>query len=186
MRTKSALLPIAYNLLHQILESASGKSVDQLTKEKIADRIGMTNWSWTDYNLELTTRDMARFGILIDNKGTWNGSQILTDAKYFSEMTSSSSSLNKAYGYLWWLNGKDSYMVPMENDVKPGSLVSTAPAEMFAAMGKGDKKIYVIPSKHLVIVRHGDDTGNSTFGPSSFDTELWSRMSAIIGGMKEK
>ena len=49
---------------------------------------------------------MARFGLLILNKGNWDGNQIMTDTNYFNQMLNSSQSLNESYGYLWWLNGK--------------------------------------------------------------------------------
>jgi CubicO group peptidase (beta-lactamase class C family) len=174
-----------YNLLHRILEKSGGVSMNEYTKTRLAASIGMKNWNWNEYNLELNTRDMARFGLLISRKGKWNGSALMTNDQYFNSMVSSSNGLNKSYGYLWWLNGKDSYMVPGEADVKSGSLTPPAPPDMFAAMGKGDKKIYVVPAKNLVIVRHGDDTGTTTFGPSSFDSELWRRLNAVIASMPD-
>jgi CubicO group peptidase (beta-lactamase class C family) len=174
-----------YNLLHRIIEKSSGLSMTEYTNTRLASRIGMKNSGWNEYNLELNTRDMARFGLLIANKGKWNGTALLSNSDYFNAMIASSNSMNKSYGYLWWLNGKDSYMVPGETDIKSGSLVPAAPANMFAAMGKGDKKIYVVPGKHLVIVRHGDDTGTSTFGPSSFDSEFWTRFNSVIAAMPD-
>ncbi|MEO6870460.1 MAG: hypothetical protein ABI168_12485 [Ginsengibacter sp.] len=47
---------------------------------------------------------------------------------------------------------------------------------MIMALGKDDKKIYVIPSLDVVVVRLGDGAGTSTLGPSSFDNELWLRL----------
>jgi CubicO group peptidase (beta-lactamase class C family) len=169
-----------YNLLNKILESVSGVSLDEYTKTRLADKIGLRSWAWESNILSLSTRDMARFGLLILSKGLWNGQQVMTDSEYFEQMISPSNNFNKSYGYLWWLNGKDSFMIPGDENVFQGSLVPSAPAGMFAAMGKGDKKIYVVPDHHLVIVRHGDDTGESTFGPSSFDSELWKKLQAVI------
>lgn len=57
-----------------------------------------------------------------------------------------------------------------------GSLTPTAPADMYMALGKDDKKIYVVPSLNVVVIRLGDDAGGSTAGPSSFDTELWAKL----------
>ncbi|MNH48126.1 hypothetical protein D3C78_1563010 [compost metagenome] len=51
---------------------------------------------------------------------------------------------------------------------------------MYAALGKGDKKIYVIPSLDLVVVRQGDDTGTAVLGPSSFDEQLWAKLKLAI------
>ncbi|HYC85345.1 MAG TPA: serine hydrolase [Chryseosolibacter sp.] len=165
-----------YNLLHAVLEKVSGKNIDEFTRTALAAKIGMQNWSWSDHTLELSTRDMARFGLLIQNEGTWSGTVVLKSKEYFKDMFRSSNPFNKAYGLLWWLNGKGSYMIPGQPEVKNGKLVPSAPADMVAAMGKGDIKVYIVPGQDLVVVRHGADTGTETFGPSSFDEALWSRL----------
>jgi CubicO group peptidase (beta-lactamase class C family) len=163
-----------YRLLQDVVANATNTNYNQYTKTKLADKIGMKNFTWLNYILWLNTRDMARFGHLILNKGKWDGTTLLADQNYFSAMTNTSQSYNNAYGYLWWLNGKSSFMVPTLTFVANGSLCPPAPADMISALGKGDKKIYVIPSKDLVVVRHGDDTGSQTLGPSSFDDAFWS------------
>lgn len=179
--TRWAYHNASYNLLNKVIEQTSGLSIDAYTKGRLADKIGLRNWGWENHILSMSTRDMARFGLLALNKGSWNGAPILNDSTYFNAMVSSSNDFNKSYGYLWWLNGKSSYIIPAEEkDVVPGPLTPGAPLDMFAAMGKGDKKIYVVPSLDLVIVRHGDDTGEHTFGPSSFDSELWKRLKGVI------
>ncbi|HMK05203.1 MAG TPA: serine hydrolase [Ferruginibacter sp.] len=169
-----------YRLVQDVIANATGTSYNAYTKNKLADKIGMTNYSWFNYVLWLNSRDMARFGLLILNKGTWNGNNIMTDQSYFSSMTNSSQSYNLSYGYLWWLNGKASFMAPTLTNTFPGSLAPAAPADMIAALGKGDKKIYVIPSKDLVVIRHGDDTGDMLLGPSSFDNNFWAKLMLAI------
>ncbi|HYG03383.1 MAG TPA: serine hydrolase domain-containing protein [Chryseosolibacter sp.] len=169
-----------YNLLHHVIEKVSGMSMSQFTRIKLAEKIGLKNWTWEDYNLRLSTRDMARFGLLILNEGEWNSTKVLTDEEYFNSMLSSSNSLNESYGYLWWLNGKQTFMIPGQAEVFAGSLTASAPTDMISAMGMGDKKIYVIPSLDLVVVRHGDDTGQLVFGPSSFDSDLWALLMPVM------
>lgn len=171
----------AYNLLNLILEKASGSSLSEITKQHLADKIGWQHWSWENHILTMSTRDMAKFGLLMLNDGNWKGETLLGDTTYFNNMIAPSSELNKSYGYLWWLNGQESFMVTGDENVHEGWLVPTAPKDMYAAMGKGDKKIYIVPSLDLVVVRHGHDTGTNTFGPSSFDTELWGKLKGIIG-----
>jgi CubicO group peptidase (beta-lactamase class C family) len=173
---------VAYFLLHPILEKASGISMDEYTKTRLADKIGLQNWSWENYMLSLNTRDMARFGLLVLAKGTWGQEKIMTDSSYFKAMTETSNNYNKSYGYLWWLNGKPSYMVPEQASVHQGSLTPAAPPDMISAMGRGDKKIYVVPSLNLVVVRHGEDAGEPTFGPSSFDNDLWKKLKGVFAG----
>lgn len=171
----------SYNILNKVIEAASGLSIDDYSKAKLADRIGLRNWKWQDNILSLSARDMARFGLLILNNGIWDQTPILNDSSYIQKMVTSSNDFNKAYGYLWWVNGQESFMIPGDDTQYSGSLVPSAPADMFAAMGKGDKKIYVVPSMDLIVVRHGQEASEETFGPSSFDNELWKRMRGVLG-----
>ena len=50
-----------------------------------------------------------------------------------------------------------------------GSIIPNAPNDMFIALGKNDQKIYIIPSKKLVIIRMGNAADNQTFALSDFD-----------------
>lgn len=169
-----------YRLMQDVIANATSTNYNTYTKTKLADKIGMKNYTWFNYVLWLNSRDMARFGLLTLNKGTWNGNTLMTDQAYFNAMTNTSQNHNQSYGYLWWLNGKSSFMVPTLTLVFPGSLNTSAPADMIAALGKGDKKIYVIPSKDLVVIRHGDDTGDAVLGPSSFDNNFWAKLMLAI------
>ncbi len=166
-----------YRLMQTVMANASGKTWNAYCKEKLFDKVGMINSLWFNNIMYCTTRDAARFGSLILRKGEWNGTQLLTNQSYFAAMTNTSQNYNLSYGYLWWLNGKASSMVPTSQIVYPVSLASNAPADMIMALGKDDKKIYVIPSLDVVVVRLGDNAGaTSVLGPSSFDNELWGKL----------
>jgi CubicO group peptidase (beta-lactamase class C family) len=169
-----------YRLLQNVVANASNITFTAYTKNKLADKIGLKNYTWLNHILYLNTRDMARFGSLALQKGVWNNTALLTDQNYFSAMTNTSNTYNQSYGYLWWLNGKSSFMVPTIASVFSGALVPSAPADMVSCLGKGDKKIYVVPSLNLVVVRQGNDTGTNTLGPSSFDEFFWSRLKQAI------
>lgn len=165
-----------YHLLQTVLSNASGKNFNQYSKEKLFDKIGMPNAFWHNHIMFCTTREAAKFGSLILSKGKWDGHSLLNDTAYFRTMINSSQNYNLSYGYLWWLNGKPSLMAPGSQIVFPIPLVPNAPGDMIAALGKDDKKIYVIPSLDVVVVRLGDNAGASTLGPSSFDNELWGKL----------
>jgi CubicO group peptidase (beta-lactamase class C family) len=124
---------------------------------------------------------MARFGLLALNNGKWNGKSIVDEA-FFSESTSPSQNLNPSYGYLWWLNGKNAFMLPGGQTVYQGALVPNAPVDMYAAMGAEDQRIYVVPGKKMVIVRMGkaSNPGNPNFALSGFDNDLWQKINAVI------
>ena len=169
-----------YRLLHKVLSNVSGLSLQQYSKQKLFDKTGMSNSFWINSVMWCTTRDAARFGSLILKKGTWNGTALLSDITYYNSMVNSSQTLNNAYGYLFWLNGKSSFMAPTLQNVFNGSLVPSAPNDMLLALGKDDKKIYIVPSLNLVAVRLGDASGGTTLGPSSFDNEFWQKLKAAL------
>ncbi|MGJ8737401.1 serine hydrolase domain-containing protein [Zobellia laminariae] len=172
----------AFILLQDILTQTTGVGFQSYGKAKLEDRIGMQgNWTKTlglnIYNSN--TRSMARFGLLALNKGTWDDNIIISE-DYFNEMTTTSQELNKSYGYLWWLNGKQSYMGTTSQQVVASNLIPDAPSDLFAALGANDQKIYVVPSKSLVVIRSGETAGETQLGLSSFDNELWGKLNAIM------
>lgn len=61
-------------------------------------------------------------------------------------------------------------------------LCKNAPADMYAAMGANDQRIYIIPGKKMVIIRMGNaaDPRNPNFAVSGFDNELWAKINAVI------
>jgi len=126
-----------------------------------------------------TARSMARYGLLISNKGVWNNDSLMTDQQYFNNMVNTSQNLNKSYGYLWWLNGKESYMLPGLQIVFPGFLLPDAPADLFAGLGKNGQYVFVIPSLNMVVIRMGDLPNDGALVPTIFANEIWKRMANI-------
>lgn len=182
--TRWAYHNAAYTVLDKVVEQASGRSFNAYFREKIRDKIGM-NGLWIKSpnanNLFFSNaRSMARFGLLLLNKGYWGNQAILNSPAYFTSQVNSSQSLNPAYGYLTWLNGKPSYRLPNSQLVFPGSLFPNAPADLFAALGKNDQKIYVVPSRQLVIIRLGKSAGEVKNALSGFDNELWGRLKVMM------
>ena len=170
-----------YVKLQDVIAQASGQTWVNYFNTKLRDKLGMTG-SWIQSgNNEVylsTTRSMARFGLMALNKGKWNGSQIVNET-YFNAATSTSQNINLGYGYLWWLNGKASYHLPQSQLQLSGSIIPTAPNDMFMALGKNDQKIYVIPSKKMVVIRMGDAADAQNLALSDFDATLWTKISAL-------
>jgi len=172
-----------YTLLEKVVEAATGTSYNNYFQLKIRDKIGMNGlWIKTGFNnvYYSTPRSMARFGLLLLNKGIWNGAPVLSDMNYFNAETNTSQNLNLSYGYLTWLNGKTNYMLPQTQFKFSGSLIPNAPADMYAALGKNDQKIYIVPSQNLVIIRMGDPADNANFALSGFDNEIWGKLKAVM------
>jgi CubicO group peptidase (beta-lactamase class C family) len=173
-----------YTILDKVVENATGSTYNNYFQQKIRNVIGMNGlWIKTGYNnvYYSTARSMARFGMLLLNKGKWDQATVLNDTSYFNAQVNTSQNYNPSYGYLTWLNGKSNYMLPGLQFVFPGMLVPNAPADLFAALGKNDQKIYVVPSQKIVVIRMGDSAGNVQLALSSFDNELWGKLKPIIG-----
>ncbi len=172
-----------YTLLDGVVASGTGQSLNDYLSAQILTKVGMDGSYYKNgYNniFYSTARSMARYGLLLLNEGSWNGNTIIPKS-YFTLMKTTSQNFNLSYGYLTWLNGKNSYMVPQSQVVFTCSLTPDAPADMFAAMGKNGQIINVVPSKNLVVIRMGytNDTGLVSF---NFQENLWVKLKAIIPG----
>lgn len=172
-----------YTLLQSVVANASGTAWDSYYGLELRNKIGM-NGIWVPSGNRSVyfsnARSMARFGMLNLNDGKWDADTILSDMDYLDAMKNTSQDLNKSYGYLWWLNGRESHMGTGSQEVFDGWLIPNAPEDTYAGLGKDDQKLYIVPSKNLVVVRMGEDAGESQLGPSSFDNELWGKINAVI------
>lgn len=172
-----------YVKLQDVVATATNQTWSNYFNTKLRDKIGM-NGTWVTLGnnsvYASNSRSMARFGLLMYNKGKWDKTVILNE-NYCTDATTTSQNINLSYGYLWWLNGKNSYHLPQTQIQFNGSLIPSAPNDMFMALGKNDQKIYIIPSKKMVVIRMGDvaNPDNPTFALSGFDNELWTKISAL-------
>ena len=176
--TRWAYHNAAYHLVHDVIEHASGLTINQYTSQKLQTKTGITGL-WVDHIFYSKTRSAARFGLLAMSNGVWNGERILRDTAFWRASINTSQPLNKSYGYLWWLNGKGEYMLPQIRFVYQTDLIESAPKDMYAALGKNDQKIYVVPSQNMVVVRMGDASGLALYALSNFDREIWDRLSKM-------
>ncbi|WP_290698895.1 serine hydrolase [Lacinutrix sp.] len=168
--------------LHDIVSSASNQTWTNYFNTNLKNRIGMSG-AWVPFgNTNIywsTTRSMARFGLLASTNGKWEETQIISEI-FLNEATNTSQSINDAYGYLWWLNGKSTYHLPQSQFEFQGELIPNAPNDMYCALGKNDQKIYVVPSRNLVIIRMGEAASDENFALSSFDNDLWEKINLLI------
>jgi CubicO group peptidase (beta-lactamase class C family) len=87
--------------------------------------------------LWMSTRDHARFGLLVHRGGRWGGRE-LVPASWIAEMRRPCP-VNPEYGLLWWLNTGRRQL--------PG-----APESCYAARGAGSNVIWIDPDHDLVTV----------------------------------
>lgn len=154
---------VRVNVLAYSLLNVWRKPLPQVLKEYIMDPIGASNtWRWYGYNnswvnidgskmqsvsggghsgggLFISTEDHARFGLLFLNKGKWKTHQLISP-EWIKKATTPSVA-NPSYGYLWWLNHKDS-----------SRYVAAAGEDMYYAAGFGGNFIIIIPKENMVVV----------------------------------
>jgi CubicO group peptidase (beta-lactamase class C family) len=173
-----------YTLLDPVIETATGRTLNQYFNQKLSVTTGMSGmFVRIGYNNVFFSkpRSFARYGLLILNRGEWNGNRIMTDTAYFNDMVNSSQTLNNSYGYLWWLNGKSSFMAPGFQFVFPGSWSPSAPPDMFAAMGKNGQLLNIVPSMNLVWLRMGNEPSGN-FVPFALNDTIWQKLNMVFCG----
>lgn len=186
--TRWAYHNAAYTLLDDVIANATGSTFNSYFNSRLRNPVGMDGFwlpAGSPYNNVYFSRprSMARFGLLMQNRGVWNGDTILQDTSWYTTMTTPSQELNESYGYLWWLNGQSSFMLPEMQFVFPGMLLPNAPPEMVSGVGKNDQLVSVVPSRGLVLVRMGDPAYDGFSVPTAFANELWAYMNALECGL---
>jgi CubicO group peptidase (beta-lactamase class C family) len=138
------------------------------------------------YTFDMSTRDMARFGLLYLQKGTWNGRPVVP-ASWVAASTQSYSLVTpiwnepsgEGYGYLWWVGNSTGTGFFWNVDVGPGA---------FRAEGSGGHYIIVLPAHDMVVVNRADDayydldTATNDIGNHAMGKLL----AGILGGKKPR
>ncbi len=98
--------------------------------------------------LYASTRDWAKLGQLMLQKGQWQGQQILPDNWMNYSITPASANSDNEYGAHFWLN------LDPDDSTKQRTWPDV-PAEAFSMNGYQGQHVVIIPSQELVVVRLG-------------------------------
>ncbi|MCU0434727.1 MAG: serine hydrolase [Bacteroidia bacterium] len=172
-----------YTLLDGVITTTTGMSLNQYVTQKVKTPTGMTGFFFQSgyNNLYLSNaRSMARFGLLLLNRGVWNTTPVLNDTAYFNQMVNTSQPINPSYGYLTWLNGKSGFMAPGVQFVFPGSFNPSAPADMICALGKNGQFIDVVPSQNIVLIRMGNTPWQNNDVPFTLNDTIWQKLNEAM------
>ena len=173
-----------YAITKRVVAAAAKQSLETITADWLTTPAGMKDTSWrkrpaafadvgNPTGLVTSPRDTAIFGqIVLDGGKAADGKRIVSEAQLKAMFTRSAT--NPSYGRLWWLNG-GAYTVRPSTARVDGPLIPAAPADLVAALGALDRKLYVVPSKKLVVVRMG-----SACPDKGFDQQLWLRLSKAL------
>lgn len=152
--------------LEAVLEKAVGGDVGAYVRSKVFEPIGMDANMAHDMagntrvytGLSATCEDLARFGYLYLRKGRW-GNQQIVPKDWIVESTSSSTELNDAYGYLWWLNKSGHVVLPSvpARGEFDGKMLPSAPDHMIMALGAFGQLIAIDRKAEMVVVRTTTD-----------------------------
>jgi CubicO group peptidase (beta-lactamase class C family) len=154
-------------LLANVVERAVGQDVQDFAQDELFGPLGIRRsaWDWERdraghtegwAHLHMNSRDWARLGQLMLQGGRWRGRQVI--AKDYVRKAVSPSRVNGAYGFLFFLNAGGKYVLPDTEgeDKGRGPIVPAAPHDMYLMAGNQEQRVYVIPSRDLVIVRLGN------------------------------
>lgn len=94
--------------------SRLGRNIDEFTKRFVFNPLGMTNSTWSNgssnktfaYTWSTTMHDMARLGLMILHRGTYNGKRVMSEGWAYRMTHPAFEEANTAYGYLTWLNSR--------------------------------------------------------------------------------
>lgn len=174
-----------YAMTKRIVAAAAGQPLETITHDWLTGPTGMKDTAWRQRpaalasvgnatGLVTTPHDVARFGLMVLHGGVAeDGKRVVSKAQLDALFTRSAA--NPAYGRLWWLNGAD-YTLRAQAGRREGQLIPAAPADLVGALGAFDRRLYVVPSRKLVVVRTGAATNDA-----DFDQQLWLRLMKVIG-----
>jgi CubicO group peptidase (beta-lactamase class C family) len=166
-----------YTLLDGVLQTVSGLTLNQFYTQKIGLPCGISGLYFPSgpYNQTFvsTPRNMAKFGLLLQSQGNWNGTEIIP-SNYFQSMISPSQTMNPAYGYLTWLNGGNYFMIPETQIQFPGMIAPSAPSDTYAGLGKNGQVVCASPSKNISFIRMGN--GNNELVSVTILENIWKKM----------
>jgi CubicO group peptidase (beta-lactamase class C family) len=169
-----------FNLAGVLYERLMGENLYESFSRRIAAPLGMEDYAPGDgmlvyepsstrypaHTFRMSTRDLARFGQLYLQKGTWNGQKIVPET-WVAQSTSAVSPLGgngfregTAYGYMWWIYA-------------PGTVGDRLPVlnqqRIVVASGTGGQGVFIVPGADLVVVVRGDtDNGQGIQGGRTF------------------
>lgn len=187
----------AYHQVRRAMEAATGAPTERIFADLLFGPLGMGDSSWRprpamkDPNgwvlsgLHSSALDMARFGLAVLAGGRWPGLERAPEGGYLAASLRPSQTMNPAYGYLWWLPGAPRAVTPGRGsqDVDPRKsfggvsldrpLIPSGPTDLIAALGAGDKRLYIWPARQVVVARHGDAGSPAAAAVSQFDDGFW-------------
>lgn len=137
--------------LGEIIKRSSGLAVEEFAAQYLFKPLGISEYTWsakskagqssTGGGLALMPQDFARIGLLINNNGRWNNTQVISEDWIKESFTPQIHTDRKNgfgdyydYGYQWWI-------INFQNELLT-----------IAARGWGDQRLILIPKLNMLVV----------------------------------
>lgn len=160
---------LAAQVLSPVLESAVG-DIEAFARTRLFEPLGLRDTTWqrdaaghvTTYaGIVSSCRDLARLGVMMRDRGRFDGRDLLSAASV-DRLVGPSQTHNAAYGLLWWTN-RPGRVVEVrraagfdeDRSAFEGRLAPHVPEDAFWALGWGNEFLAVVPSRGVVAVRLG-------------------------------
>jgi CubicO group peptidase (beta-lactamase class C family) len=136
-------------VIADLLERATGTSLDRLARTRLFEPLGITDSEWTGNlwgrpiayaGLRLRPRDLLRIGQMLLDHGRWQGRQIVPAqwvAQSLRPHIATGRGPGTGYGYFWWTGDLD-----WQGKKLPWS----------AAVGNGGQRLFLVPALDLAVV----------------------------------
>ena len=185
-REINKLIPIVDRALARQPDAFPGvKTMGQLAKQELFDKIGMRNTTWAGksvaYSMNSNVRDFARMGLLVLRKGMWGGQRVVSETYIHRMSHPAFEDTNTGYGYLFMMNARKNWTYSSgsnDPDCAPVALWDAYPHGPFNeapdcnggnetcsqrydvgtrwAAGFGGHKVVIHPGLDLVMAVRGD------------------------------
>jgi CubicO group peptidase (beta-lactamase class C family) len=191
-----------FNAAGAAFEKLTGQSIYDALQRDLAHPLGMQDYvsskqvkepdpltKWPEYVMRLSARDMARLGLLMLDKGKWNGKQIMPPdwVEFSTTLVTPFRDMNPSFlrnygsperwgysGALWWV---------WDAPVYPGGVYTGPWQGAYTAQGAGGTYITVFPAANMVVVHQVDiDKDSKAFVyPSSYTAMISIVMNSFCG-----
>ena len=191
-----------FNAAGAAFEKLTGQSIYDALQRDLVRPLGMQDYQpslqvkesdpltkWPEYVMRLSTRDMARLGLLMLDKGKWNSEQIIPAewVQFSTTLVTPFRELNPSFlrnygsperwgysGALWWV---------WDNPAYPGEIYTGPWQGAFTAQGAGGTYVSVFPAGDMVIAHLVDIDKNAKafVNPSSYTAMISMIMNSFCG-----
>lgn len=163
----------------EVAARITGEDPVAYLERRVLDRIGFRYSGWNRdpsgnpmlaYGAWTTVNEWAKYGVLVRDDGVWKGETVLPTGAFADCLVGSAAM--PAYGLNFWVNAdlSEAQASQIPADLADGRPMPSAPDDAFMAAGANDNRLYVVPSRDLVVVRLGD--GHFRWSDDAFLAEV--------------